>query len=63
MQCFCQNQSKKGVKKEFVYTLTDKVGAVLFSEPICQQFLKDMLVSKILSMSIPLIIIVWNLIL
>ena len=62
MQCFCNNEHKHGVKKDFVYEKT-KDKEVIFSEPICKQYSDDLLWSKILGQSIAFIIIAVNLIL
>jgi hypothetical protein len=46
-----------------VYELTDSSGEVTFSEPICKQYSKDILMSKVLGQSIAFIIIGVNVIL
>lgn len=62
MQCFCNYEKRRGVKKDQVYEKT-KNSEVIFSEPICKQYANDLLWSKILGQSIAFIIIAVNLIL
>lgn len=63
MQCFCVMEKKLKHKKAEVYELKDDDGKVKAAEPICLKYRNDQFFSKMLALSITVIIIVINTIL
>lgn len=63
MQCFCVMEKKLKHKKAEVYELKNDDGKVIAAEPICLKYRNDQFFSKMLALSITVIIIVINTIL
>ena len=63
MQCFCVMEKKLKHKKDEVYEIKNDDGKVIASEPICLKYRNDQFYSKMLALSITVIIIVINTIL
>lgn len=63
MQCFCVMEKKLKHKKAEVYELKNDDGKVVAAEPICLKYRNDQFYSKMLGLSITVIIIVINTIL
>jgi hypothetical protein len=63
MQCFCVAEKKLKHKKAEVYELKDSSGTVIAAEPICKRYRDDKFFSKVLALSITVIIIAINTIL
>lgn len=64
LQCFCKVQKVKfGAWKTQVYEMYDKDGETTFSEPVCWEIFKDLMISKVLGGSIAIIIVSVNIIL
>ena len=63
MQCFCNAEKKLKHKKSEVYELKNDDGKVVVAEPICLKYRNDKFFSKMLALSITVIIIVINTIL
>ena len=64
LQCFCQFENQKlGIPKSQIYDGWDKNRKLIFQEPICSYYAKDLLISKILGTSIAFIIVTVNVIL
>lgn len=62
MQCFCKNEKKNKKSKNEEYELKDASGNVTFKEKICLNYQNDKLLSKLLALSITLIVVVVNVI-
>ena len=62
-QCFCKHQKQTEHSKNANYELRNADGKVVFSEPICQIYQGDLFKSKLLGLSITLIIIFINMML
>lgn len=63
MQCFCVMEKKLKHKKGEVYQLKDADGKVIASEPICKKYRNDQFYSKMLALSITVIVVTINTIL
>lgn len=63
MQCFCVAEKRLKHKKDEVYELKDEAGKVVAAEPICLKYRNDKFFSKMLALSITVIIITINTIL
>lgn len=63
MQCFCQNEKKTKHKKAEIYELKDDGGNVIFSDPICLRYRNDQFLSKMLALSVTVIVVGVNVIL
>lgn len=62
MQCFCNQEKKLKHKKTEFYELK-KEDKVVFREQICLQYINDKLLSKILALSVTVIVVAVNVIL
>ena len=48
LQCFCQLEKKEGAPNGKQYTLTGAKGSTLYEGPICKQYFRDIIMSKIM---------------
>lgn len=63
LQCFCQQQKKQDHPNDEIYTLLDANKQPVYQGPICDEYFRDIIISKLLGISIGFIIVGVNVVL